>query len=193
MVQLKGVSWEEGFCDGLVKSRCFLPLLSRGSSDNFTKLASSSPCDNVLLEYNLALELRERGLIDFIYPVLIGDFTVDATDPNTGNYSKYFQRPPLGCHPDLSLNGSVCVTSIVNKLQSHLHRLSLGSLLLDQSLTIKWVVDSITINQGFQIEGEKKKAFEELIRLVCEMVGKGVEDIRMAEYISWISQEKPAK
>ncbi len=62
-MKAKGVSWEEGFCDGLVKSRIFLPLLSKGVLSNFEKLRADSYCDNVLLEYNLALELRERGLI----------------------------------------------------------------------------------------------------------------------------------
>ena len=58
-----GQSWEEGFCDGLLKSRIFLPILSRGainhpdkSWQNFSQLTTDSNCDNVLLEHLLSLE-----------------------------------------------------------------------------------------------------------------------------------------
>eukprot|EP01037_Dinobryon_pediforme_P034773 gene34773-40845_t len=65
----------EGFCDGLVKSLIFLPLLSREAinsssveKQNFSLLSKSSNCDNVLLEHRLALELCERGVVVSIYP-----------------------------------------------------------------------------------------------------------------------------
>ena len=160
------MSWEEGFCDGLVKSKCFVPLFSRGSSKNFMRLAVSSPCDNVLLEYNLALELRERGLIEFIFPVLIGDAVVDSTKPSGVSYEQYFAS---GCHPDLSANGLVCVDSIITKLSDHLKRMSLGSMLLEK-LSIGEIVSKITINQGYQIAGEKEAAFEELVSKVRGLI-----------------------
>jgi serine/threonine protein kinase len=65
---LPGMNWEEGFSDGLVKSRSMLPIISRNSLNNssnprsnVTLLDEDSPCDNVLVEYELALELKERG------------------------------------------------------------------------------------------------------------------------------------
>jgi hypothetical protein len=71
------VSWEEGFCDGLLTS------LSKKAINNpankrcdFTALTPDSPCDNVLLEHNIALELAARGLVERIYPVMIGDVVV---------------------------------------------------------------------------------------------------------------------
>ena len=88
---LPGQNWEEGFCSGLVSSRCMVCLLSRGAVKNPTKprnnfefLQEDSKCDNVLLEWRLALELKERGMIEGIFPVMIGDKGPD------GEYSNYF-------------------------------------------------------------------------------------------------------
>ena len=93
-----GQSWEDGFCDGLLKSRIFLPILSRGainhpdkSWQNFSQLTAESNCDNVLLEHLLSLELQTRGLVERIYPVMIGDLSGDP-----GIYANYFGS---GCHP----------------------------------------------------------------------------------------------
>jgi hypothetical protein len=78
-----GESWEKGFSDGLVKSSIFMPILSRGSINdstnprsNFTKLTETSNCDNMLLEYRIALDLFARGMLDFVYPIMIGLFIV---------------------------------------------------------------------------------------------------------------------
>ena len=68
-----GVPWEEGFCEGMMKSRSFVPLLSRRALANVENLHEGSSCDNVLLEYRLAQELRVSGFIEKIYPVMIGD------------------------------------------------------------------------------------------------------------------------
>ena len=79
---LKGVDWEQGFCEGLVNSRAFVPLWSRNAINhptipwqNFSKLTMDQPrCDNVYLEHRLAMELHGLGLIEKVFPVLIGDF-----------------------------------------------------------------------------------------------------------------------
>lgn len=76
----KGKLWEAGFCDGMVSSAVFLPLLSKDavnsdsvSWQNFSKLEKGSRCDNVFLEHRLALELKEMGLIEAVYPVFLGE------------------------------------------------------------------------------------------------------------------------
>ena len=54
-----GKDWEEGFCAGLANSRIFLPLISRKSiKRQFETIEVQSRCDNVLLEFRLALELQ---------------------------------------------------------------------------------------------------------------------------------------
>ena len=61
----------KGFCRGLVSSRTFVCLLSRGAINspteprqNFGALTTDSACDNVLLEQQLALELGQLGLVE---------------------------------------------------------------------------------------------------------------------------------
>ena len=83
-----------------------------------TLLSKKSPCDNVLLEYRLALELRERNMLTFIYPLLVGDKVVD--DDNNISYTDYFISQ---CHPVCA--NDVLVESIEIGLQDHLNRLSL--------------------------------------------------------------------
>ena len=68
---LPGEDWEENFCRGLVKSRVFLPIYSRNAINHptyarqsFALLTPDSNCDNMFLEQRLALELRDRGLIE---------------------------------------------------------------------------------------------------------------------------------
>ena len=72
--------WKEGFCEGLINSRTFVCLLSKGAINhpdkpwqNFSCLTADSSGDNVLLEHMLALELRKLGLIEKIFPVMIGE------------------------------------------------------------------------------------------------------------------------
>ena len=121
-----GKNWEEGFCDGLVQSRVFIPIVSasallghhndecrsRGCESTHkgdtSKLTRTSDCDNVILEYRLALELKERGLIEEVLPLLAGPVF------------------------DESLVGSnAIVASIEDKLKEHLKRQGLGEPVLD--------------------------------------------------------------
>ena len=52
-----GEKWEDGFCDALCNSSVFVPVISKGTHAKIDKLRKHSECDNVLLEYDLALEL----------------------------------------------------------------------------------------------------------------------------------------
>ena len=74
-----GQPWEEGFCKGLLNSRCFVCLMSQEAINNseknwqnFSRLTLDSRCDNVFLEYRLSLELRELGCLEGFLPILIG-------------------------------------------------------------------------------------------------------------------------
>jgi len=116
-----GQNWEEGFCSGLVSSRYLVCLMSRGAikhptldSRNFETLGVESRCDNVLLEWRLALELKERGMIEGVFPVMIGDLGPD------GEYSDYFKS---GCNPTAP---DIVVESVEAKLKEHLNREGLG-------------------------------------------------------------------
>ena len=127
-----------------------MPLLSREAINhpsidrqNFSKHVATSRCDNVLLEYTLALELYERGLVKVIYPILVGDI-VTAEAPGTQQqqpmyyYSNYWAS---GCHP--ICDDSIVVKSIGDKVAEHLERQHLGRPMLGD-LSPKTVLDRIT-------------------------------------------------
>ena len=75
---------------------------------SFSQLTETSACDNVLLEHQLALELREMGMLEFIYPVFIGESNNGIHDP--------FDWSCYGSLPDL------VVSSVLEKLTGHLDR-----------------------------------------------------------------------
>eukprot|EP01041_Mallomonas_annulata_P009780 gene9780-biopygen4677 len=119
-----GVPWEEGFCTGLVNSRTFVCLLSRNAirhpdkdRQNFGKLTKDSPCDNVFLEHRLSMELRDMGLLERMYPIMVGDEISDSDVP--GTYSRYNEYGNWA--------SSESIASVEAKLREHLEREGLGS------------------------------------------------------------------
>ena len=161
-----GVDWEQGFCEGLVSSRAFVPLLSgdainHPSKDfqNFGKLTAASKCDNVYLEYRLAVELQGLGVIEKIYPIFIG-----TTNMATGEYSNYFAS---GCHPALP---EVAVQSVEAKLRHHMSNQHLGSP-LEPDRTVASVVNAITACQGAFVEGPADAAFLSAATKIRKMLG----------------------
>lgn len=162
-----GVDWEQGFCEGLVSSRAFVPLLSRGainhpSNDrqNFSKLVHDSPCDNVFLEYRFAVELHTLGLIEKIFPVFIGDF-----DASSDYFGHYFND---GCHPSLTPGSPI--SSVEEKLRHHMDKQALGTPLCPQS-TVQQVLSTIIACQGEFIAGSGRDIlFQKLIQNIAMMV-----------------------
>lgn len=83
--------WQDAFAEGLITSRLFIPIFSKESiaspSDsrrNWSKLTALSDCDNVLLENRIALEAHARGLIEFIFPIFVGETqTIDQGNART--------------------------------------------------------------------------------------------------------------
>lgn len=176
-----GVPWEEGFCNGLIKSKIFLPLLSRNALNNssyincnLSKLTKDSACDNVLLEYTLALEFRERGLLDFIFPLMIGDELLKSDFGIGVAYGNYFRS---GCHPILSPTEEVTVTSVIDKASEHLAKQCLGTM-LQNKLSVKEVLDGILANQGYFVEGLKSVAFQGISEKIQKMLIPVIPDIK---------------
>ena len=112
----------------------------------------------------MSLELRQRGLIDYIVPVLIGN--IESIPDGDDLYSDYFKS---GCAPDLWTSGAISVNAVSEKVLWHLDRGSLGSLLLP-GLTVKEIFGKITENQGHFIRGAKNAAFAELVRKLTAIV-----------------------
>jgi serine/threonine protein kinase/ankyrin repeat protein len=167
---IPGQPWDEGFCNGLVQSRAFVPLLSRGALRSLPTLNAHSLCDSVLLEYRLAQEFREMGLLDHIFPVFIGD-TLTTTPQE---YSHYFSS---GCHPVFNASseeGEIgdcdqVVNSVEQQVSQHFNRLSLGAPLFND-VTIQDVLRFITKNQGFFIRGSFEDCFSRCAETISKMV-----------------------
>jgi serine/threonine protein kinase/Leucine-rich repeat (LRR) protein len=167
-----GQPWEEGFCNGLANSSCFVCLLSKGAifdehkhACNITKLEPTSRCDNVVLEWRLALDLRARGMIEGVFPIFIGNKIVNENDvqQSTVTYSNFFST---GCHPNPL--PSVVVNSIETKLGEHLDHQGLGSSLLGR-MTIKQIVDEICATQGGFLRGKINEVLPSICNTILEM------------------------
>jgi hypothetical protein len=176
------VSWEKGFCDGLSQSKVFMPILSRGAinhpdkpSQNFSKLTNDSPCDNVLLEHLLALELRSRGLTERIHCILIGDIMTEGENEGDKNedlvlgvrqYTNYFDSH---CHPVIPEEDNLIVTSVLEKCSEHLSRLALGLPLLTK-MTVSRILAAIVSNRGTIVEGREDKAYDSIVNDIKDIL-----------------------
>jgi serine/threonine protein kinase/Leucine-rich repeat (LRR) protein len=166
---LPGQPWEEGFCAGLADSGHFVCLLSRGAInsekpwENFSKLEAGSRCDNVLLEWRLALELKRRGMIEGMFPILIGDVIEDPTTHSV-TYSHYNRT---GCGPkDLP---AVPVLSMEQKLRDHLDREGLGAPFEDE-MTVADITKEILASQGGFIVHHAETAWNTVVEQIVRMV-----------------------
>ena len=162
-----GAPWEQGFCEGLVCSRAFVPFFSRDAINhptiawqNFSNLTANSDCDNVFLEHRLAVELHGLGLIDKIFPIFIGN--LDAT---TSEYSRYTFFGG-GYHPTLT---EVSVESVEKKLRHHLDSQALGTP-LEPDRTVKSAVGAVTAFQGAFIEGPADTSFATAAASIVKML-----------------------
>lgn len=175
-----GEPWEEGFCAGLLTSRTFVCLMSRHAinhpdveSQNFSMLKPDSRCDNVFLEYRLALELRGLGFIEKVFPVMIGDTlppepaAEPAAEPSTNTvYGKFFAT---GCCPRAA---DVVVAAVEAKLLLHMDNQALGSP-LEVSRTVSAVLGDITACQGAFVEGDGESAFRTVAQSIINMLAEG--------------------
>ena len=160
-----GVDWEQGFIEGVVSSRAFVPLLSRDAINNpiegkpnFSKVTLESPVDNVLLEYRMAVELQGLGLIEYMFPVFIGN-----KDDTTEEYSKYFE---CGCHPS---SPDVAVKSVEEKLLHHMESQALGTPLVPNR-TVKSVMGAVTTCQGAFVVGALDQSFNKIAATIHKML-----------------------
>ena len=158
-----GADWEGGLCEGLIKSRAFVPLWSRGGLQNFESLVEASRCDNVLLEYRLALELLSFNLLDAVFPVLIGDSSGDSADPRACTYTNYYKA---GCSPNCP---DVVVKSVEEKLCEHLNNQGLGAPIVPNP-TVKGIFQSYSKYQGGFIQDVGGEAFASAVESINNMI-----------------------
>ena len=141
-----GQPWEEGFADGLCGSDVFVPVLSKGALAPCAELGASSRCDNVVLEHQLALELKHRGDLRAICPVLVGEVEQHPhLDVLHGDFFKGGGKP--SCRDEV-------VAEVEAKLADHLGRLGKGAPQLPAaSRTVQATLDAILKHQGQKMMG----------------------------------------
>ena len=158
-----GVDWEEGFCEGLIKSRAFVPLWSRGGLQNFEGLTESSRCDNVLLEHRLAEELHSFNLIEFVFPIMIGDSSGGSAHTRACIYTNFYES---GCGPNCP---DIVVKSVEEKLCEHLNNQGLGAP-INPNPTVKGIFQSYCNYQGGFIQGSGGDAFASVVESINSMI-----------------------
>ncbi len=145
-----GQPWEQGFADDLCSSDVFVPVLSKAALAPFAQLTTASACDNVLLEQQLALELRKRGDLRAIYPVLVGELK-HVNDEFGHLYSDFFKNGGVPACTD------EVVKAVEDKVAEHLERLGKGT--LSTTSTVKATLDAITAFQGACLKAWETNAF----------------------------------
>lgn len=85
-----GEDWEAGFIMGVLNSRVFVPIITLNTFRG-EKTPYSGRQDNVLLEYEIALELlnQKKGKLKCIYPLLVGNII-----------NEVYQRAPIPQFPE---------------------------------------------------------------------------------------------
>jgi hypothetical protein len=156
-----GELWEESFVDGLCSSDVFVPVMSKAALAPFASLTPESTCDNVLFEHQLALELKMRGQLHRIFPVLVGEL---RHDEELGEiYGDFFKGNGMPSCPE------VMVRSVEAKLKEHLQRMGKGAPQLpDDKRKVNGTLKAITEHQGFELTGIKRQALrlavDEIVR-----------------------------
>jgi serine/threonine protein kinase len=171
-------AWRDEFSGALVNASIFVPIVSRSSLShplnprfNVKNLEQDSICDDLVLEYRLAVELRDMGFIQQIFPLMVGDVTslkvADENDEEVAaaaetvrnlhrrdseelmkvTYSNYFFT---GCFPRAP---NTHIDSLESDLMSHLELLGLGQPLFPQR-PVSSVLSEILSCSGAFVEGD---------------------------------------
>jgi hypothetical protein len=115
--------------------------------------------DGLLYTFLMVLELEARGLIDMIYPILIGDYDVFK-----GKISHYFNA---GCHSIIENN--VVVTRVQQKVSFYLFHYGLGDPLLSH-LSVQEILARIVENPEHIIVGHIKPALTQVLQTVKNLI-----------------------
>lgn len=178
-----GEPWDVGFCVGLMKSKVFLPIISQGAIGCFTNLHCGSPCDHLLLEFVLALELRERGRLDKIFPLFIG-----PKDSIGEDYVKYTFSGADSSHPQaLPL---LSVNSVEARLIARTDELGLG-LPFVEAMTVSDIVTNLLKYQGTFVEGDLEKSMQKIVSHALIMFGRAPESGQVSTKTSHTGSPKP--
>jgi len=175
-----GERWEEGFAAAISSSMLVVLVLSRNAfamadkRHNVAALTAMSDCDNMVLEFNLALELNDlQGTA--IMPLFVGDKTQDD------KLTHFFQSE---CMP--TLEESIVVDNISKKVEHYLeHHVGVSPDQMPERKSVKEIVKDVTQFQGHFLQGDPYEAvkgaaqgiYECAVRLVQERGAQGAVEI----------------
>ena len=174
---VEGHRWLDGFCEGLARSRVCVSLLSMAGMGSWAGLTPESPCDNVLLEHRLALELRARGLLEAIFPVFVGPplpvVVPVSTDGDGGTNvvrGSLFEALRSGA---MAPPADVVVTAVEATLRTQLDgTLGLGVPLRDAaSAAAVWA--EVAAFPGAQLSGDHAPGMDALVQRIAATVTGG--------------------
>ena len=161
---IPGESWEAGFSRAICSSTVVVTVLSRGTLKNVVHLTPESCCDNVLMEFRLALLLAKmKGTT--IFPLFVGDKVKDEDGDEV--FTHYFKS---GCYPK-------CPDIIVDAIEQKAHqyiteaRQTLGLGLEEMTrLTVAQVMGEVTQSQGFFLRGLESNALKDAVHVIHDCV-----------------------
>lgn len=180
-----GQPWEEGFADGLFGATIFLPILSKAALANFATLEEGSPCDNVLLEYRLALEQHERGKLRAIFPLFVGEKSAD-----TSQLSRFFDDRDA-----TPICKNAVIASVEQKVCEHLVRQngSKGAQVRVKDRSPGGVLMRLGRHQGGFLQGDPDRALDDVVQIIDEMVRDVRAGNHLAEAQTLIDGHAPAR
>lgn len=137
-----GERWEDGFASAICSCHMVVLVMSRGTFAmdgeryNVAQLTAESECDNVVLEYNLALELNKASGIA-IMPIFVGD-------RRDGQFTHFFESK---CMP--AIDKEVVVRKISERVEFHLERSGgVSREMMPERKSVKEVLDA---TKDFQV------------------------------------------
>jgi len=138
-------------------------VLSKAALAPCAKLTAASAWDNVLLEHQLALELRHRGDVRAIFPIFVGERRHDS---DLGDlHGDFFKGGGTS-----ACQGDVTVEAVEGKVVEHLERMGKGAPQLPASArTIKATLAAITSNQGVKLSGVRADAIDKVVAAIVKL------------------------
>ena len=136
-----------------------------------TRPPADSPCDNVLLEYLIAVEQLELGAIKAIFPVFVGQ-TSDASPTSYGNF---FRGGGMPMCPDTTPT----VAAVDAKALEHYERMRANDgccckqrkphELATADRSPRGILAKLCRFQGGFVEGDRDDSLDRIARMLCVM------------------------
>eukprot|EP00300_Choanocystis_sp_HF-7_P031286 c40514_g1_i1.p1 GENE.c40514_g1_i1~~c40514_g1_i1.p1 ORF type:complete len:405 (+),score=77.36 c40514_g1_i1:65-1216(+) len=122
-----GRRFDKDFVAALVTSRLAVPIVSRGALERMARLTSTSPVDNLLIEWMVMAELQELGSALLVEPVIMGQVQeYPGANVKISNLFDEMVPCPSGADPNqpskpiLDWLPEVIVDSVVSEVESML-------------------------------------------------------------------------